>query len=149
MVLTFSNIFIWVSLLILFLLFFGIPAIETYLKFQTVITEDIVKYKDIGNIIVVISLKLSKFKFSAWNNFCEYGKVNWYIWIESWMENECILWWLWAWWWVSRKYLQFIIPQQLIQVIKFSLFQINVDNFLKASWKLHKQSKHETAWACQ
>ena len=50
MVLRLSNIVIWTSLLILFLMFFGIPAIETYLKFQTVITEDTIEYKDIGNI---------------------------------------------------------------------------------------------------
>ena len=40
-------------------MFFGIPAIETYLKFQTVITEDIVEYKDMGNIWTI--------KSKSWN----------------------------------------------------------------------------------
>ena len=72
-VILFSNFIILTSLLVLFLIFFGIPAIETYLKFQTVVTEDIVEYADIGN----YRISQKKFPYSE-----VYEKSNWgYFWV--------------------------------------------------------------------
>ena len=65
------NLSIQLSLSLLFLIYFGKPAIETYLRYHTVITEEPAEYKDKGT-FYHISFKYSNC-FSSWNYFYEFG----------------------------------------------------------------------------
>ena len=84
------NWVIQLSLSLVFIIYFGKPAVETYLKYHTVITEEPAEYKDLGTVTVSTFVIINYTLCSSWNYFHEFGEQFIRIRLEPWLQNQCL-----------------------------------------------------------